>query len=65
MSLQCCLAATSGVGSDVPDAATLNAELHCVIDHSNLGGWQSSRAWIRWGGTAIKLLAFRAFFPTA
>jgi len=54
--------------SDVPDAATLNAELRQVIEqrrqahagtqHSNLGGWQSSWDMDRWGGAAaIKLLA--------
>jgi hypothetical protein len=46
------LFATPVVISDVPDAATLNAELRKVIEqrqqshpgtqHSNLGGWQSS-----------------------
>src|SRR6267143_431140 len=54
--------------SDVPDAATLNAELRKTIEqrqqshpgtqHSNLGGWQSSWDMDRWGGAAaIKLLA--------
>ena len=54
---------------DVPEAATLNAELRSVIvqrekshpstQHSNLGGWQSSWDMDRWGGApAIKLLAF-------
>lgn len=53
---------------EVPDAATLNAELRQVIEqrekshpskqHSNLGGWQSSWDMDRWGGApAIKLLA--------
>src|SRR5438876_8344340 len=59
---------TPVVISDVPDAATLNAELRKVIEqrqkshpstqHSNLGGWQSSWDMDRWGGTAaIRLLA--------
>ena len=59
---------TPVVISDVPDAATLNAELRKVIEqrqqshpgtqHSNLGGWQSSWDMDRWGGAAaIKLLA--------
>src|SRR5215469_5915712 len=53
---------------DVPDAATLNADLRRVIEErekshpttqkSNLGGWQSSWDMDRWGGApAIKLLA--------
>src|SRR5437868_3398884 len=59
---------TPVVISDVPDAATLNAELRKVIEqrqqshpgtqHSNLGGWQSDWEMDRWGGApAIKLLA--------
>src|SRR5947207_11726760 len=54
---------------DVPDAGTLNAELHQTIQQreqshpttqkSNMGGWQSSWDMDRWGGpAAIKLLAF-------
>ena len=52
---------------DVPDAATLNAELRRAIleqekvspgtQHSNLGGWQSSWDMERWGGApAARLL---------
>ena len=62
------LFATPLVIFDVPDAATLNAELRKVIEqrekshpstqHSNQGGWQSSHDMDRWGGApAIKLLA--------
>ena len=62
------LFATPLVIVDVPDAATLNAELRRVIEqrekshpttqHSNQGGWQSSWDMDRWGGApAIKLLA--------
>ena len=62
------LFATPLVILDVPDAATLNAELRRVIEqrekshpstqHSNLGGWQSSWDMDRWGGApAIKLMA--------
>ena len=53
---------------EVPDSATLNAELRQVITEreksqpstqiSNLGGWQSSWDMDRWGGApAIKLMA--------
>ena len=59
---------TPVVTMELPDAATLNAELRAVIaarqkshagtQHSNLGGWQSSWDMDRWGGApAIKLLA--------
>lgn len=62
------LFATPIVLFDVPDAATLNAELRRVIEerekshpstqHSNVGGWQSSWDMDRWGGApALKLLA--------
>ena len=62
------LFATPVVTLDVAEAAVLNAELSLVIkqrershrstQHSNLGGWQSSRDMDRWGGPmAIKLLA--------
>jgi len=62
------LFATPVVTLEVPDAATLNAELRDVIlqrektnastHHSNQGGWQSTWDMDRWGGApAIKLLA--------
>ena len=62
------LFSTPVVISDLPDAATLSAELHKAIaerhkshpgtQHSNLGGWQSTWDMDRWGGAAaIKLLA--------
>src|SRR5262249_10594273 len=62
------LFSTPLVKFDVPDAATLNADLRTVItqrekthpstQHSNMGGWQSSWDMDRWGGApAIKLLA--------
>src|SRR3977135_4040958 len=62
------LFSTPVVISDVPDAASLNAELRKVIEqrhkthpgtqHTILGGWQSSWDMDRWGGApAIKLLA--------
>jgi uncharacterized protein (TIGR02466 family) len=62
------LFATPLVVFDVPDAATLNAELRRAIEQrvrthpsahkSNIGGWQSSWDMDRWGGpAAIKLLA--------
>ena len=62
------LFSTPVVTFDVPDAATLNAELRSVIlqrektnastHHSNQGGWQSTWDMDRWGGApAIKLLA--------
>ncbi|HZP98872.1 MAG TPA: TIGR02466 family protein [Reyranella sp.] len=62
------LFATPLVVLDVPDSATLNAELRRVIEErekthptthkSNLGGWQSSWDMDRWGGpAAVKLLA--------
>ena len=62
------LFSTPIITQDVPDADKLNAELRAVItqrskthpsmQHSNLGGWQSSWDMDRWGGApAIKLLA--------
>ena len=62
------LFSTPLVKLDVPDAATLNAELRAVVSqrekthpsaqHSNRGGWQSSWDMDRWGGApALKLLA--------
>jgi hypothetical protein len=62
------LFSTPLVAIEVPDAATLNADLRRVIEqrekshpstqHSNLGGWQSSWDMDRWGGApAVKLLA--------
>src|SRR3954471_4630285 len=62
------LFSTPVVISDLPEAATLNADLAKVIaerhkshpgtQHSNLGGWQSSWDMDRWGGApAIKLMA--------
>lgn len=64
------LFATPIVTFDVPDAATLNAELREAIERreksktagmqrSNLGGWQSSWDMESWGGVpAIKLLSW-------
>ena len=63
------LFATPLVVFDIPDAATLNAELRRVVEErqkshpsthkSNMGGWQSSWDMDRWGGApAIKLLAY-------
>jgi uncharacterized protein (TIGR02466 family) len=60
--------ATPSAVLDVPDAATLNADLRKAIDarekthpgtqHSNLGGWQSDWEMDRWGGApAVKLAA--------
>lgn len=62
------LFATPVVISDIPGAAALNVELgtaiaqresgHPGMQHSNLGGWQSTWDMDRWGGSAaIKLLA--------
>lgn len=62
------LFATPLVVYDVPDAATLNADLRRVIEErekshpgkqaSNEGGWQSTWDMDRWGGVpALKLLA--------
>lgn len=62
------LFATPIVIYEVPDAASLNAELRKVIEqraashpgeqHSNIGGWQSTWDMDRWGGApALKLLA--------
>ena len=63
------LFATPVVISDLPEAPALSVELrkviaerqkaHPGIQHSNLGGWQSTWDMDRWGGAAaIKLLAF-------
>ena len=54
---------------DLPNSATLNAELKQVIErqeksdtgtqHSNYGGWQSSWDMEKWGGMpAVRLIAF-------
>ena len=62
------LFSTPVVISDLPEAPALNVELrkviaerqqaHPGIQHSNLGGWQSTWDMDRWGGAAaIKLLA--------
>ena len=62
------LFATPIVLIDLPDAASLSADLRRTIlerekshpgtEHSNLGGWQSEWDMDRWGGAAaIKLLA--------
>jgi uncharacterized protein (TIGR02466 family) len=58
--------ATPVVVATLPDAVELNAELkriilqrerqHQSVQHSNLGGWQSSWDFEEWGGTPAKRL---------
>jgi hypothetical protein len=58
--------ATPVVIATVPDAAALNGELRAIIlererrdegvQHSNLGGWQSSWDFETWGGPPAKRL---------